>query len=869
MVSTLKDWKEVGSWYEGLQAGRTTVTPEIQDLASKLTRGKGVPVEKADAIYTYVSQAVRYVAVEMGVGGYQAHAASDVFKNGYGDCKDKTGLTIALLAAAGFKAYPAAVRLAAQGVEPSIPMPGQFDHVLVAVPLGDRLLWLDPILELAPMGVLARELKGKTALLMEHGETRLQAIPEKFPVPEQQKLTSTGKLNALGQLELGNQIEIRGAGEVVPRRLFRLGNDDANKKYCEWFAERQVSDSRVEDAKSSDPTDLHVPFGVSYRLTRPRFFAPLERSLVFAVPLAMFSQRLWAEQLDKFEKKSGPAPRKDHQAKEDLKLDDGVFEESLELQLDPNYSADVPSGMHFDRQFASYDSSYSFVQGQLKARRTLTVKTTKLSAERWSELSELQKLIDRDLGQKLALRRVAPIDVRSQMENLSADDVNRAGYKALEAKDYSLARDLLSKATEKLPEDHVAWNNLGRAYIGLQMYTEAERALQQQIKVNPKGAYAYNNLGRVYLHWNQFEEAIEQFKKQLEINPLDPYAIPNLADAYERVGRWRESAEAWEKAVAITTDQPNYLMHLAHALIKTGKIKDAREPLDRALEKDKSAQMANQAAWALADGGVDLDRAERLAKSAVEQAAQALKNVTLQSETTPSVESFGSYLDTLGWVYFQKGQLTDSKSYLEAAHALNVWPKIAEHLALLRVKEGDMVGALEMYACAAMDRRLAQSISKELEEELKRRFRKQDIDARIAQAPRICFGSRVLQPAVPQGFTYPVGLEIKSQHVSLLGVLVDEAGSVEEVDSPSEKEPYHSAMMTDAKQLHFPQATWPGGTLRTVRTVSIRGASPGGDPIDNCAASHGEVAAGVQNRPGPVVKDCQRPYRAARSIAEG
>ena len=107
VASTLTDWKQVGDWYLGLEASRVQPTPAIRHLAAQLTAGKSTPREKVEALYTYVSEHVRYVALEFGFGGYQPHAADDVLSNGYGDCKDKAGLLQSLLTAAGIKSYPA------------------------------------------------------------------------------------------------------------------------------------------------------------------------------------------------------------------------------------------------------------------------------------------------------------------------------------------------------------------------------------------------------------------------------------------------------------------------------------------------------------------------------------------------------------------------------------------------------------------------------------------------------------------------------------------------------------------------------------------------------------------------------------------
>ncbi len=113
IASTLKGWDEVARWYGSVQAEGARITPEIEQLAANLTQGKSTPQQKVDAIYQYVAQKVRYVALEFGLSGYQAHPASHVLKNGYGDCKDKAQLIVALLGAVGLTAFPALVRAGA------------------------------------------------------------------------------------------------------------------------------------------------------------------------------------------------------------------------------------------------------------------------------------------------------------------------------------------------------------------------------------------------------------------------------------------------------------------------------------------------------------------------------------------------------------------------------------------------------------------------------------------------------------------------------------------------------------------------------------------------------------------------------------
>src|SRR5262249_7758027 len=52
---------------------------------------------------SFVQKDVRYVAIEIGIGGYQAHLAGDIFRALYGDCKDKATLLSRMLQEVGLR----------------------------------------------------------------------------------------------------------------------------------------------------------------------------------------------------------------------------------------------------------------------------------------------------------------------------------------------------------------------------------------------------------------------------------------------------------------------------------------------------------------------------------------------------------------------------------------------------------------------------------------------------------------------------------------------------------------------------------------------------------------------------------------------
>jgi transglutaminase-like putative cysteine protease len=96
-----KSWKDVGAWYYQLASSRRNVTPEIAKKVQELTAGKTSVFEKVRAVGAFAQRDIRYVAIEVGIGGQQPHYAQEIFANKYGDCKDKVTLLSAMLHEAG------------------------------------------------------------------------------------------------------------------------------------------------------------------------------------------------------------------------------------------------------------------------------------------------------------------------------------------------------------------------------------------------------------------------------------------------------------------------------------------------------------------------------------------------------------------------------------------------------------------------------------------------------------------------------------------------------------------------------------------------------------------------------------------------
>src|SRR6267143_901914 len=158
-LTTFNSWEEIGRWYAGLDHDRRQPTPEIRAKADELTKGLGGDLDRVEALYDYVAKNFRYVSLSLGLGRYQPHAASDVLHNQYGDCKDKHTLLSSLLEAQGMHASSVLIN-SSRKLDPDVPSPSQFDHVITMLPLGKdskdkEEVWMDTTSEVAPFRLLA------------------------------------------------------------------------------------------------------------------------------------------------------------------------------------------------------------------------------------------------------------------------------------------------------------------------------------------------------------------------------------------------------------------------------------------------------------------------------------------------------------------------------------------------------------------------------------------------------------------------------------------------------------------------------------------------------------------------------------------
>ncbi len=694
-LTTFASWDAVGRWFSSLEKDRQAPTPEIRAKEEELVRGKTTDMQKVEALYDYVALNFRYISLSFGLGRYQPHAASEVLANQYGDCKDKHTLLASLLEAAGFHASSVLIN-SSRKLDPDVPAPSQFDHVITLVPVDDQNVWLDTTTEVAPFRLLAYPLRKKQALVIApDGSAKLMETPADPPMRDRQVQEIDGKLSDLGKLTAHVHYSLRGDPELLMRTLFRKVPSPRWQRMMETMTSMAgLEGAEITDLKVSDPAATREAFTLDCNISKPNFLDWSKKDSELDLPLSQFN----LPDVGDSDESGTSEPEK-----EPLKLGPpGEYIYRLKLQLPAKYSARAPLPFDMKRDYGDYKTTYTVENGVFTAERVLNMHSSELPVSRARDFASFRHTVLADLGQHLSVENTAA-GTPSIGANIKPDELNEAGAAAIAAGNYETAIELLKRAIKENPQHKAAWNNLGRAYLAEREYDQAIASFHRQLEVNPYDEYAYNNLGRAYWAQRKYPEAVDAFEKQLNVNPLDKFAHANLGALYLEWHKYDKAAGELEKAISLNSQDPMLYVSLGTAYLNLDQSEKAVSAYDHAVQLAPSPLVWNDIAYELSLKKSHLEQAQRLAESAVASTAAASRNISLAQlrPQDPSIMiGLAAYWDTLGWVYFAQGELSKAEKYVRAAWSLGERPDVGDHLAQIYEKQGDKDRAIQAYALA-------------------------------------------------------------------------------------------------------------------------------------------------------------------------
>ncbi|MBN1609392.1 MAG: DUF3857 domain-containing protein [Polyangiaceae bacterium] len=218
-VSTYKTWDALGQWYWGFIKDQFVLDEETRRLARRIGRDAKTDREKVEAIYRWVTENTRYVALEFGVYGYKPRRSVQTVARGWGDCKDKATVIVSLLKELGVRSTLVILRTQLRGrLQSQLPSLEPFDHAIVYVPSLD--LFLDGTAEYAGTSELPVLDEGALGLLVNEGKSKLVTLPYADPQQDFVRRSVRARLDKKGGARLDLSVQVRGASAPEWRRSY-------------------------------------------------------------------------------------------------------------------------------------------------------------------------------------------------------------------------------------------------------------------------------------------------------------------------------------------------------------------------------------------------------------------------------------------------------------------------------------------------------------------------------------------------------------------------------------------------------------------------------------------------------------------------
>jgi hypothetical protein len=388
-------WRAIGQWTTTLEANRPDPSPEITAQAQSLVAGAPDFYTKLGRITEYIQKNIRYFIVERGIGGWQANHAADIFRNRYGDCKDKTTLLISMLQAVGIHSVYTLVDDRRGVVDPDAPSL-EGNHMITAIEIpadvqdprlkavikardGKRYLIFDPTNERTAVGNLPSYEQGSFGVLAAGASSQIIALPVLDPDANGTEQKGFFTLSADGTLS-GSVDTSHTGPEGAEFRSF-LKETDAKEQREEWehYIAETLPGVTLDAFQFIQPSALDKPLEFHFKVTAHQYAH-------VAGPLLLVRPRVVGSHAQFFDDKPRIYPI-------DMNAT-GRWRDSFDIALPPGYVVDeTPDPVSLDLDFASYHSSVSAKGNTLHYEREFVVRQVELPPGKAAAFRQLESAI--------------------------------------------------------------------------------------------------------------------------------------------------------------------------------------------------------------------------------------------------------------------------------------------------------------------------------------------------------------------------------------------------------------------------------------------------------------------------------------------
>lgn len=384
VLATLGDWVTKSRWFHEKNEPSFDITDEIRAKTKEVIANCATDDDKITALNHWVAENIRYVGTSRGAcEGYTTHPASETYRDRGGVCKDKAGLLVAMLRAAGFESYIVMTQARAE----VFPVPAdQFNHAVASVRGKDgKLHLLDPTW-------MPRSRDNWSA--MEPEQPVVYGVPEGMDLARSQYFppeynsanwTAQSEISAEGKLSTRFSFTAAGAPETMLRRRLHNRHESDYALTADEMLARFCPNATPRAVKLMSATDFSGPIKVDLDFTADGYALGDGDRRYFKLPAL---NRLIEDVMNDVAGTQNSDNRKYPVHLRATRL--ATFEETIKLPSGWTV-VEAPQAAQMDGPAASFRLEIEPTPGALHYRAEFAAKTHRVKPEQYEQYKEAVK----------------------------------------------------------------------------------------------------------------------------------------------------------------------------------------------------------------------------------------------------------------------------------------------------------------------------------------------------------------------------------------------------------------------------------------------------------------------------------------------
>lgn len=163
----MTSWKNFGAWIDNLYAKTTGLPEDKKAFYQAMVKNATTDREKAEILYKYMQNNMRYVSIQLGIGGLKPFPASFVDDKKYGDCKALSNYLKSALDAVNVKSDIVIIQGSTTPRKVYEDFPANyFNHAILCIPQPKDTIWLECTSTTLPFGQLGPFTENRKAMMV-------------------------------------------------------------------------------------------------------------------------------------------------------------------------------------------------------------------------------------------------------------------------------------------------------------------------------------------------------------------------------------------------------------------------------------------------------------------------------------------------------------------------------------------------------------------------------------------------------------------------------------------------------------------------------------------------------------------------------